>query len=164
MNAVWQNFSKREQIMVILALIFGGLFVVYQFAFLPIRAWQIASEEKSNQAKVGYEQVILAARLHGQNGINDEQNGNDNVDINTSLKSALTSSAQAAKLIVLTTDGNDVEAQISIAATEPDRFYQYLVDVERLYGAVVTEARISRVRGNPALIKADRLSFSRRTR
>jgi len=74
----------------------------------------------------------------------------------------LGSSATAAGLVVLTTDGDDNRVQISFAAADPEILYTWMSNVETQYGAIVEEARMSRARNNNQLVKADRLVFVRR--
>jgi len=61
----WQNLSLRERSMVFVAGICGALFMFYQLVFLPVGHWHSAAHDRANIAETGYEQVILAARLHG---------------------------------------------------------------------------------------------------
>ncbi|MEL7015062.1 MAG: type II secretion system protein GspM [Pseudomonadota bacterium] len=159
MKTWWQTLSPRERGMLIIGLAAGVLFAVYQFVYLPVSTWHENSRRVLSQRKVGYEQVQLAAKLHGGQQQQAVARGADRA---TPLKQALANTAAQARLIVSSTDGNsDARVQLTLAPADPEVLYGWIDEVENRYGAVVIEARFSRARNNPALIKTDRLIFSR---
>ena len=165
MMSIWQNFSSREKIMVTIGALFGLFYVFYKFGISPIGAWHQSALDENERTRTGYEQVILAARRHGEpeGGAREAGNVNANVDLTTSLKSALPSRATNAGLVATTFDGDDNQVQITLAPADPARLYAYMADIEQSFGAVITQARISRARANPELVRADRLVFTRQS-
>lgn len=168
----WKSLSQRETVMVTCAIIAGFLFIAYQFILTPIGAWRTQAYVERAQQKVIYEQVILAAKTKGNSSKNSvgegKNNGNETntqspiIDKATPLKSALDQSARQFGLIIASTDGNDNQGvQISLAACEPVRFYDWLAHMQNQYGATLTQARLGRARTNRSLLKAERLVFSR---
>lgn len=160
MTGWWKNLSVRERIMVALGFICGLLFLLYQLVILPLGGWHVNAKSRLSAAELGYEQVILAARLHGGQSVG--VSADSAYDTTTPLKTALEASATEAGILVSTTDGNDNRVQISLAAANPQELYAWMRNVETRYGAVIVEARISRARNNNQLVKTDRLTFMRR--
>lgn len=161
MIAWWQNLSVRERIMVAGAVVVGVLYLVYQFTIIPLGTWSDASKERLRLQQVGYEQVKLAARMHGGKALTAVPS-NPNIDLTTPLKQVLDRDARQAQLVVSSIAGEgDRNIEITLAAAEPERLYQWLASLRENYGAIVVEARMSRARNNPALVKVDRLIVSR---
>jgi len=157
--------------MLIFASVTGLVFIIYQFIFLPIDQWQTGTNARYQNAKTGYEQVILAARLYGEKTNTNDQNQpgpNDDdttpIDTQTPLKNALSASAATLRLVVTSTEGDGERVQISLAPTEAERIYNWMTTVKARYGAVIIEANFNRSRNNDRLISANRLVFTRNTK
>ncbi len=160
MTQWWSTLSIRERIMVAFAATAGVCFLLWQAIIVPIGNWHSASLQRVDRASLGFDQVVLAARLHGEGDAQAEPQSS--FDTATSLNSALSSSAAAFNLIISSIDGDGTQVQITLAPADPDLLYQWMRRVNRVYGAQVIEARLSRARNNGALVKADRLVFARR--
>ncbi|MEL6111530.1 MAG: type II secretion system protein GspM [Pseudomonadota bacterium] len=159
MKTWWQTLSIRERGMLIIGLFVGVVFVGYQFIYLPLNGWHADGRAALARARLGYDQVQLAARLHGGQ---QQRVAAGAADRSTPLNRALANTAAQARLIVSSTDGNsDARVQLTLAPADPAVLYGWIEQVENQYGAVVVEARFSRARNNPALIKTDRLVFTR---
>ena len=161
MTAWFNALSVREKGLVVIAAFLTIIFLFGQFVVQPARGWKSGAEREYQSARTGYNQVVRAARLRDPIG-GAVTNGGPAIDRSTPLKTAIAAAASEARLIISSADGDDQRGvEITLAPADAERVFDWLQTIEQRYGGVVREARISRSRANPALVRVDRLEIVR---